>query len=259
MKFVTRQILPVLLAIIGVVLLWDLMVRITGVPEYLIPAPANVWDAGWESRAVLGHHLLATTKVAVSGFALGAVLGVGVALLLGLSGMLRRAAEPILIASQAIPPVIFAPIFIAAMGFGAWPKILVVTLGAFFPIAISASAAMRDADRYLVDLMTSMGASRFTVLRRVRLPSSVPGIVSGARVSASYVVFSAIIAEWMGSSAGLGVYLQRSQASYRLDQLFAAVVVIAVLGVLLFWFSAFIGDLVLLRSRSRLHRKVTQS
>lgn len=258
MNLVTRQILPVLVALIGVVVLWDLLVRITDAPEYLLPAPASVWNAAWASRVLLGQHLFATLQVAVSGFALGAVLGVGVAILLGLSGTLRRAAEPILIASQAIPPVIFAPIFIAAMGFGAWPKILVVTLGAFFPIAISASAAMRNANRYLIDLMTSMGASRFTVLRRVRLPSSVAGIVAGARVAASYVVFSAIIAEWMGSSVGLGVYLQRSQASYRMDQLFAAVGVIAVLGVLLFWLSSLIGDLMLMRSRKRLHRKVTQ-
>src|SRR5690606_25576938 len=235
------------------------MVRITGAPEYLLPAPSSVWNAAWDSRALLGTHLFATVQVAVSGFVFGAVLGVGVAILLGLSDLLRRATEPILIASQAIPPVIFAPILIAAMGFGSWPKILVVTLGAFFPIAISASAAMRDADRYLVELLTSMGASRLTVLRRVRLPSSVPGIVAGARVSASYVVFSAIIAEWMGSSVGLGVFLQRSQASYRMDQLFAAVAVIAVLGLLLFWLSALIGDLMLMRSRTRPQRKVSQS
>ena len=102
-----------------------------------------------------------------------------------------------------------------------------------------------------------MGASRFSeLLRRVRLPGAVPGIVAGARVSASYVVFSAIIAEWMGSSIGLGVYLQRSQASYRMDQLFAAVAVIAVLGMLLFWLSSLIGNVVLTRSRSTSERKV---
>ena len=153
--------------------------------------------------------------------------------------------------------MIFAPILITAMGFGVWPKILVVTLGAFFPVAIAASTAMRDADRYLVDLMVSMGASRYTVLRRVRLPSSVPAIVAGAKVAASYVVFSAIIAEWMGSSVGLGVYLQRSQSSYRMDQIFAAVVLIAILGVVLFWLSSFIGDRALARSRSTLERKTT--
>ena len=250
MKVISRQILPVLLAVIGVVVLWDLLVRITGVPDYLLPAPAQVWQAVWNDRTLLGGHLLATVQIAVSGFAIGAVLGIGIAIALTLSDAARRAVEPILIASQAIPPVIFAPIVIAAMGFGSWPKILVVTLGAFFPIVISAAAAMRNVDRDLVDLLVSMGASRFAVLRRVRLPGAVPGIVAGAKVSASYVVFSAIIAEWMGSSIGLGVYLQRSQASYRMDQLFAAVGVIAVLGVLLFWVTALIGDRALARTRA---------
>lgn len=255
MRLLTRQILPVLLAVTGAVVLWALLVRITDVPAYLLPSPASVWEAAWGDRALLVTHLLATVQIAVAGFAAGTALGVGVAIALGLSGTLRRATEPLLIASQAIPPVIFAPILIAALGFGALPKILVVTLGAFFPVAISASAAMRDADRSLVDLLVSMGASRLTVLRRVRLPGSVPAIVAGTKVAASYVVFSAIIAEWMGSSVGLGVYLQRSQASYQMDQLFAAVGVIAVLGVLLFWLSTLIGELALARPRSTHTRK----
>lgn len=257
MKVLKRQVFPVLLAVTGAVVLWDLLVRITGAPDYLLPAPTQVWAAAWGDRALLGEHLVATVRIAVVGFGLGTVLGIGLAVLLGISDGARRAAEPILIASQSIPPVIFAPLLITAMGFGAWPKILVVTLGAFFPVAISASTAMRDADSYLIDLMVSMGASRYTVLRRVRLPGAVPGIVAGAKVAASYVVFSAIIAEWMGASVGLGVYLQRSQASYRMDQIFAAVVLIAVLGVLLFWLSSFIGDLALARSRSTIDRKVT--
>ncbi|GAA1324625.1 ABC transporter permease [Leucobacter albus] len=255
MRILTRQILPALLAALGAVLLWGLLVRVTDAPSYLLPSPASVWEAGWNDRALLAAHLAATMRIALAGLALGAVCGIGFGTLLGLSGTLRRAAEPLLIASQAIPPVVFAPILIAAMGFGAFPKILVVTLGAFFPIAISASAAMRDADRYLVDLLVSMGASPVTVLRRVKLPGSTPAIVAGAKVAASYVVFSAIIAEWMGSSIGLGVYLQRSQASYKMDQLFAAVGVIAVLGVLLFWLTSLIGDLVLSQTRSTRNRK----
>ena len=155
-----------------------------------------------------------------------------------------------MVPSPAAPPVVGAPVVSAAIGFGAWPQVVLVTVGAFFPIVISAAAAMRNVDRDLVDLLVSMGASRFAVLRRVRLPGAVPGIVAGAKVSASYVVFSAIIAEWMGSSIGLGVYLQRSQASYRMDQLFAAVGVIAVLGVLLFWVTALIGDRALARTRA---------
>ncbi|QIM16326.1 ABC transporter permease [Leucobacter insecticola] len=250
MKSLSRQILPVLLAVVGVVVVWALLVRVTGVPSYLLPAPEQVWQAAWHDRTLIAGHLAATLQIAVSGFVLGAALGIATAVALTLSDTARRAVEPLLIASQAIPPVIFAPIVIAAMGFGSWPKILVVTLGAFFPVVISASAAMRGVDRDLVELLVAMGASRFAVLRRARFPGAVPGMVAGAKVSASYVVFSAIIAEWMGSSVGLGVYLQRSQASYRMDQLFAAVGVIAVLGVLLFWITSLLGDRALARTRA---------
>ncbi|MBO1902094.1 ABC transporter permease [Leucobacter weissii] len=253
MRVLRRQILPVAGAVVGVVLLWGLLVWVTGVPAYLVPAPWQVWEAGWDDRGLIGEHLLATLRIAVAGFALGVALGIGMAVLLTLSDLLRRGTEPLLIASQAIPPVIFAPIVIAVLGFGDWPKILVVMLGAFFPVAISASVAMRDADRTLVELLTSMGASRGTVLRRVRLPGSVPGIVAGAKISASYVVFSAIVAEWMGSSVGLGVYLQRSRAGYQTDQLFAAVGVIALLGVLLFWLAALAGELVLAHKHTTAH------
>lgn len=259
MRTLNKQVLPVLIAVAGLIVVWGLIARFTDAPSYLLPAPGQVADVLWSDRAALGKHLAATAQIAVAGFALGVGVGIGVGVLLGWSATLRRAAEPLLIASQAIPPVILAPILIAAMGFGAWPKILVVTLGAFFPVAIGASVAMRDADRSLVDLMTAMGASRLTVLRQVRLPSSVPAIIAGAKVAASYVVFSAIIAEWMGSSIGLGVYLQRSQASYRMDQLFAAVGVVAALGVGLFWLSALLGELVLARSRPASSRKDTRS
>lgn len=261
MQRFTTQILPVLLAVIVAVALWDLLARIPAVPDYLLPSPWQVWQAADADRELILGHLLATGQLAVSGFAIGVVLGILVAILLALSNPLRRAIEPLLIASQAIPPVIFTPILIAALGLGAGPKILVVTLGAFYPVAISASIAMREIPAHLIDLVRAMGASRLTVLRRVRLPGAVAGIVAGAKVSASYVVFSAIIAEWMGSSIGLGVYLQRSQASYQMDQLFAAVAVIAVMGVLLFWATALIGDSALSRFRASAaqQRKVTQS
>lgn len=256
MKFLTRQALPLILTCITVLVLWDLASRKTSVPAYLLPTPASVWESAWDGRALLGMHIRATLKIAISGFALGTLLGICIAVALGLSHTLRRAVEPILIISQAIPPIIFAPILISAMGLGAWPKILVVALGAFFPVAISSGAAMRAVNQHFIDLLTSMGASRLVVLRRVRLPGAVPGIVAGARVSATYVIFSAIIAEWMGASVGLGVYMQRSQASYQMDQLFGAVAVIAMLGVALFWLSTFIGDLVVSRSRSSSKRKI---
>jgi ABC-type nitrate/sulfonate/bicarbonate transport system permease component len=250
-----RQVLPVFVAAATAIGAWDLLVRVTDAPRYLLPAPAEVARTAWEGRSLLARHLVATLEIAVAGFCIGVVFGVGIAIALSLSTMLRRAVEPVLIASQAIPPVVFAPVLIATLGFALWSKVLVVAVGAFFPVAVSAIGAMRTADRYLIDLMVAMGASPLAVLRRVRLPAAAPAIAAGARVSATYVMFSAIIAEWMGSSMGLGVYLQRSQAAYRTDQIFAAVFVIAALGVLLFWLASLLEGLVLARFRPAPSRK----
>lgn len=250
MKTLLRQALPVTISLLVLLGLWEIVAHLPGVPDYLLPTPEQVFAAGWRDKALIGTHLAATVKIALVGFALGTIIGIVMAIVITASDVMRRATEPILIASQAIPPIIIAPIVISAMGFGIWPKVLVVAAGAFFPVSISTSSAMRQADGALVDLLASMGAGRATILRRIRLPSAVPGLVAGAKISASYVVFTAIVAEWMGSAVGLGVYLQRSQASYRMDQLFAAVGVIALLGVVLFWIIAVAGSLILARSRA---------
>lgn len=249
MKVLMRQAFPAVAAFALVVLVWQLFVTFFQPPSYLLPAPTAVGEALWNDRELLGTHLASTAGIAVAGLALGIAFGIVAAVLMTIAEPLRRLAEPVLVASQAIPPVIFTPLFIVVLGFGALPKILVVALAAFFPVAISTAAAMRNADATLVDLLASMGASRLRILRKVRFPSAVPSLVAGVKVSASYAVFGAIVAEWMGSSVGLGVYLQRSQASYQTAQIFAAVAVIAIFGLLLFWLSNIIGDLVLARRR----------
>lgn len=259
LKSAVRQALPVVLALAAALLVWELVVRYSGVPAYLVPAPESVWQAVWNDREALATHLASTLRIALIGFTLGVLLGIAVAMVLGVVDPLRRAVEPLLIASQAVPAVIIAPLLIAVMGFGMVPKLIVVTLGSFFPVAVSATLAIRDAPPTLIDLLHSMGAGRWVVLRRVRLPGAIPGVVSGAKVAASYVIFGAIVAEWMGSSVGLGVYLQRSQASYQMHQMYGAVGVIALLGVLLFWSVSLIGNAVLSRHRFTLDRKVTTS
>ncbi|MFV0433402.1 MAG: ABC transporter permease [Leucobacter sp.] len=247
MHALTRQLVSAVAALVAVLAVWQTLVLVVSPPPYLLPAPARVAEALWDDRALIAEHFAATGGIAVAGLALGIAVGVLAAVVMTLAEPLRRLAEPILVASQAIPPVIFTPLLIVLLGLGPFPKILVVALGAFFPVAIGTAAAMRNADAYLVDLLASMGASRGLILRRVRLPSSVPNLVASAKVSASYAVFSAIVAEWMGSSAGLGVYLQRSQASYQTEQIYAAVVVIAAFGILLFWVASGLGSLVLAR------------
>lgn len=229
-----RRAAPPLVTLVAVVVVWDLAVRVTGVAAYLVPAPAEVAQALWRTRESLGGHLLATSTVAVIGLLAGAITGVVIALALASSQIARRAVAPLLVISQSVPAVILAPLFIVWFGFGMFPKVLVVALIGFFPIAIATLAGLLDADEEHLDLLASLGAGRFETMRRVRIPAALPGFFAGSKVAAAYAVFGAVVAEWMGSAQGLGVYLQRSRASFRTDQMFAAIVLIALAGMILF-------------------------
>ncbi|MBT1018129.1 ABC transporter permease [Canibacter sp. lx-72] len=257
MKRFMRQYLPAFVAVLLVILAWDLVTRFSDLPEYLLPSPGRVAAVLYEDYAVLAPHLKSTLFIATAGFIVGAVQGVVVSMLFGLVDPLRRALEPLLVATQAIPPVIIAPLVITLYGFGVYPKITVVALTVFFPIVIGGAQALRNADSAKINLLRAMGANRFQMLWWVRFPSAFPALIAGLKISASYVVFSAIVAEWMGSTAGLGVYLQRSQASYQTAQMFAAVILIAVTGLILFTVVSLIGNLILRKTRQLSSRKVT--
>lgn len=238
-----RGAVPLVVTVAAVLVGWALYVELSGVESYLVPSPGEVMDAGWRTRASLLDHLRITLVEAFVGFAIGTTVGLVLAVALVVIDPLRRAVQPLLVISQSVPPMILAPLFIVWFGFGLFPKILVVTLIALFPVTIAAVDGMRSADGELVELLRGLGAGRIEVLRRVRLPAALPEIVAGAKVGASYAVFGAVIGEGFGASRGLGVYLNRSQASFRTDQIFAAVALMALAGVLLFGLVSLVGTL----------------
>ncbi|MEM8903981.1 MAG: ABC transporter permease [Actinomycetota bacterium] len=228
------RIAPVVVALVALVVAWDLGVRLFDPEPWLVPPPGDVVDAFWRTRSVLDDHVRATMTEALLGLLLGSFAGAVLALALSLSAPVRRAVQPLLVVSQSVPMVVLAPILIVWFGFGTGPRVAVVALIAFFPVAISTLDSLLGADAELVELFRGLGAGRLTTLWRVRLPAAGPGFFAGMKVSAAYAMFGAVIAEWMGASVGLGVYLQRSQASFRTDQLFAAVIVIAAASMALF-------------------------
>jgi putative hydroxymethylpyrimidine transport system permease protein len=130
--------------------------------------------------------------------------------------------------------LVLAPLLVLWFGFGLTPKVVVVALIAFFPVAVSTSQGLRGADRDLVELVRGMGASPRQTLRMVQLPAAVPAFFSGLRIAAAYSVAGAVVGEWVGAERGLGIFITRSQASYRVDRIFVAVVLIAALSMALF-------------------------
>ena len=213
---------------------WELWVNVRDVPPYVLPAPSQIWRAGLDSRGILGDHVATTAYEAVLGLGCGAVLGVALALVVSGWSLARRVLYPVLVASQTIPMIVMAPLLVLWFGFGLTPKVVVVALITFFPVAIATAGGLTGSDPELIDLVRSMGATRMHVLRHVLVPNSVPALFDGLRIASAYTVAGAVVAEWTGAEKGLGIFLSRSQASFRVDQVFVAVVIVASLSTILF-------------------------
>ena len=226
-----RDYVPAALLLVALIVAWEVVVRALDVAPYLVPAPSRVWTAFTEVRGTLPGHLRTTTSEAAVGLALSAILGAACAALLAWSTPLRRAVYPLLVISQNVPLVVIAPLVVVWFGFGMLPKVLVVTLMGFFPIVVATTDGLLRADRELIELARSYGAGRWQVLRGVLIPSAVPSFFAGLQISAAYAVLGAVIAEWVGASSGLGLFITRSQTAFRVDRVFVAVAVIAALSI----------------------------
>jgi ABC-type nitrate/sulfonate/bicarbonate transport system permease component len=225
------------------VLAWEAWVVIQDTEPYVLPSPGRIVGAAWTSAPILPGHVGVTLFEAVAGLLLGALVGVAVAVAVAAVPLVRRVLEPLLVVSQTIPMLVLAPLLVLWFGFGLTPKVVVVALIAFFPVAVSTSQGLRGADRDLVELVRGMGASPRQTLRMVQLPAAVPAFFSGLRIAAAYSVAGAVVGEWVGAERGLGIFITRSQASYRVDRIFVAVVLIAVLSMALFTLVTRIGHL----------------
>lgn len=226
--------LPAAPFLVALVVAWEVAVRVFEVQPYLLPAPTRVWDAFVEIRGVLPAHIRTTMTEAVLGLLIACATGAAAAAVLTAFGTARRTLYPILVLTQTIPLIVLAPLIVVWFGFGIMPKVMVVALICFFPIAVSTTEGLLRAERELVDLARSFGATRLQVLRTILVPSAVPAFFAGLQISSTYAVLGAVVAEWVGGSSGLGLFIVRSQTAFRVDRVFVAVVVIAGVSILLF-------------------------
>ncbi len=229
-----RELLPPALLIGFVLLVWQLVADRSGLSAFILPSPTRVAAAVWKTRALLASAIGATMLETLVGLSVAVVLGALLAAAMDLFGWLRRALYPILVASQTVQILAIAPLLIIWFGFGLLPKVIVVVLICFFPLAVNTADGLASADPDLIALLRAMGASRAQTWRIVRLPAALPGFFSGLRIAVTYSVVGATIAEWVGGSAGLGLYMLRSKNALATDQVFVAIVITSVLSIGLF-------------------------
>ena len=231
-KFPTA--LPAVLLALAVLCLWELGVRVFGVPAFLLPGPVAIGEAFWGSRGLLMQHAWPTAVEAVVGFVGAAVAGVLSGVLISRFALAERALYPWLVVSQTLPIIAVAPVLVTWFGYGPLPKVLVVILFCFFPITVATVDGLRATDPDLVRLMRSFGATRRRIFWMVEAPGALPFFFGGVRLAVTYCVVGAVIGEWVGSSQGLGFLMIQDKAQFEIPRLFASIALLSAMGVSLF-------------------------
>ena len=222
--------LIVLLALGG----WEALVRGGAVDELLLPAPTQVLEALWTDRALLADDLSVTAWEVVLGLAAAIAAGAALGVAMHVSAPARRALRPLVIGSQAVPVPVIAPLVVLVLGFGLAPKVLLVALVCFFPVAINLYDGLRDTDADARKLLRSLDAGRWQTLRMLELPSALPSTFTGMKIAAAVAVIGAVFAEWAGSDHGLGHTLLIANGQLETARAFAATVLLFALAVALY-------------------------
>ena len=229
-----RRWLLVALLLAAFVAAWQWVASLGSVDDLTLASPSEVWQALREDRDLLLDNAWVTLTEVLLGLAISIVAGVAFALAMHLSRTLREAAYPLLVASQAIPIVVLAPIFVLAFDYGIGPKLAIVALICFFPITVNVLDGLRSVEPEQLKLMRSFGASRLRTLRSVELPTALPSFFSGLRVAATVSVIGAVFGEWAGAEEGLGRLVLLGNNQLQTPRVYAGVVLLTVMAVALF-------------------------
>jgi NitT/TauT family transport system permease protein len=229
-----RAWVPPAVTLVVLAVLWEGVVDLFKVPEYLLPPPSGIVGAmGAEWRYLLLHTWVTTQEILL-GFALAVVVGVPTAMVIVYSPLLERALYPLLVASQSVPKIAIAPLLIFWAGIGTLPKVLVAFLISFFPIIIDAVVGLRSVEPEMLHLARSMGASELRIFLKIRFPTALPNLFAGLKVAVTLAVVGAIVGEFIQADQGLGYALLQANAVLNTKLGFAAIIVLAGVGIAMF-------------------------
>jgi NitT/TauT family transport system permease protein len=228
---------PIIAALVGFVLLWQLVVVVSGFPPFILPPPAAVvtrWIAAW-SAGTIQPHLVATLVEVALGFVVGAGSAVAVGYALARSALVERLLSPYLVAAQATPILALAPLIALWFGPGLLGKVVICALIVFFPVAVATMVGIRSVDARLLELGRSLRATPRQVLTTLEVPAALPSILGGMRVGVTLAVVGAIVGEWAGAERGLGVLINLARGSlFDIPLMFATLLTIALVGIALY-------------------------
>lgn len=229
-RLIGKEVWQPVLALVLLLVIWQLAVTWTNVSIFILPSPSDIWEAYWDNPSMLWSNLYVTAVESVLGLALALVVGIAIGTLIGYVSTARRIIFPYLVLLQVTPVVATAPLISIWFGYGLQSKVLITFLVAFFPITVGMATGLRSASLDSRMLMRSLASSRWNEFRRMRLPYATVYLVAGIRIAAPLTVIGAIIAEFVSSQRGLGYVIIRSQSSLDTPNLFVALVGAAMLG-----------------------------
>lgn len=203
------------------------------VPAYMLPSPIDVVKAFADNFSIMMKQAAVTLQETLYGLLIGIAIAFVIASLMDRFTIINKALYPVLVVTQTIPTIAIAPLLVLWMGFGMAPKITLVVITTFFPIAIGLLNGFQSIDEDAINLMRSMGAKRLQIFRIIKLPNATASFFSGLRISAAYAVVGAVVSEWLGGFEGLGVYMTRVKKAYAFDKMFAVIVFISAISLVL--------------------------
>jgi NitT/TauT family transport system permease protein len=229
--------IPVIGALVAFLLIWQVIVVVSGFPPFILPPPGSVIGrlaSAW-TDGIIAPHLLATLVEIMLGFMLGAGTALVVGYSLARSRLVERIVSPYLVAAQATPILALAPLIALWFGPGLLGKVIICALIVFFPVAIATMVGIRSVDDRLLELGRSLRATRRQVLLTLEIPAALPSILGGIRVGVTLAVVGAIVGEWAGAERGLGVLINLARGSlFDIPLMFATLLMIAMVGIVLY-------------------------
>ncbi len=229
---IINNVYPVIF-IFAIILLWWIICIIGAVPDFMLPSPQQVVNVLISERYILFENMLVSLKEAFLGLGTAILSAFIISVLMDRFQFFYRATYPLLILTQTIPTIAIAPLLVLWLGHGILPKIVLIFITCFFPLAIGLLTGFKSVDDELIGLFKSMGANSIQILLQVKIPSSLDNFFAGLKIAATYSIVGAVISEWLGGDGGLGVYMTRVRKAYAFDKMFAVIFVISILSLIL--------------------------
>lgn len=212
-----------------ILICWQTVVALNFVPRFMLPAPTDIVQAFVSDLPLLMMHAKTTLIEAALGLSIGVSLGVLLAYLMDRYAICYRVMHPFIVLTQTVPTVAIAPLLVLWMGYGILPKITLIVLTSFFPITMGVFNGLQSVDKDQLKLMEMMHASPLQIYRHLKFPQTLSAFFGSLKISVSYAVVGAVVAEWLGGDSGLGVYMTRVRKAFAFDRMFAVIVLISLL------------------------------